>query len=770
MHAVGNIGVRFGALCLLIITFLLLFSTPASADESKQIVAIETSGNRYVESGAILANVQSKVGEVLSRRQVSRDVRTLFKTGYFEDVHVEGFPEDGGIRLVYVVRENPLIADLKIEGNEEIPDKDLKPRLDLKPGRVFSAAKLRKDRNAIRKAYLKKGYYQVDVTADTSVRKDGRVNVTLNILEGEITHIKRIHFVGNSAFSDDQLRDEVVSRQSDLTSWFTDRDVFNRERFGADSQMLQQFYMNNGYLDMRIESARLSLTPDKQNFYLTFSIYEGPQYTIDQVDLQGDMVPSREALEKALALKKGDIYSVTELRKTIEALELAVGDEGYAFASVTPLFKRDVESRLLSITFDVEKGQEVYVERIEISGNEKTSDKVARRELRQNEGERYSASAVKRSRERLQRLQLFKDVRVNLKKQEQVDKVHMNVEVEDDNSGSFKIGAGYSQIEKLFLTASFEEKNFLGKGYATNVSADLGSVTQNFNVSVTDPYFLNSEVSASINAYKSQTKAEDFANYKQDNYGGGMNFGVPLSEMLSYSIGYQYNHSKLTDIVLPASIALLSQQGIQTTGEVIQNIVWDSRNRRIGPTSGHMEQLGVGVAGLGGSNRFVEASFSSNAYFSLTEKLVLSSSFAVKSISGFGGRDVPIYRRYSIGGIGSVRGFDAYGISLRDPATGEAIGGDKEMTGSLSFLFPLPFMETAGFRGAIFADAGIVWGQVKTLNISSKFSGANIRSSVGLGIEWMSPVAPITLAWAFPINKVQGDLERNFEFGLGVSF
>jgi len=755
---------------------MLVFPLNLMAEEGKKIVSIETSGNRYVESAAILANVRSKEGEILSRKQISRDVRKLFDTGYFEDVHVEGFPADGGIRLVYIVKENPLIAEISILGNDEIPDKKLKPKLEMKPGRVFSESKLRKDRNTIRKAYLKKGYYQVDVVAEKEVRDDGRVNLTLNVSEGDITHIKRIYFVGNEAYSDDVLRGEVVSKQSDLVSWFTDYDVFDRERFGADSQMLQQFYLNNGYVDMKIESARLSLTPDKQNFYLTFSIFEGPQYSIDQIDFQGDLVPSREALEAAVTLAKGDTYSITQLRKTIDALEVAVGDEGYAFVSVTPLFKRDVALKKLSITFDIEKGQEVYVERIEVSGNAKTSDEVARRELRQNEGERYNASAIRRSKERLQRSQLFKDVRINLKKQDEIDKVNVNVEVEDDKTGNFKLGAGYSQVEKVFLTASVEEKNFLGKGYTTNVSADLGAVTQNFNVNLSDPYFLGSEVGASLNAFKTQTKLGDVTNYKQDSFGGGLNFGIPITEYLSYSIGYQYNRSKLTDIQLPASLLLLAQQGVQTTGEVIQGISWDTRNRGLAPTEGHVEYLGLSVAGVGGSNRFYEASFSSDSFFSLTETLVLSPSFGFKTIAGYGKRDVPIYRRYSIGGVGSIRGFDNYGISLRDPATAEPIGGDKQMTASLSLLFPLPFMETAGFRGAIFFDAGIVWGKVnttvgaQTLNISSKFTGSNIRTSAGAGIEWMSPVGPITLAWGFPINKVQGDLERNFEFAMGVGF
>ncbi len=770
MHAARSYVLLGAFFLLVVVTTLFQPLSAGAADIGKRIVAIETSGNRYVERAAILANIESKTGELLSRRQISRDVRALFKTGFFADVHVEGVPEKNGIRLIYVVKENPLIAKLSILGNDEIVDKDLKPKLGLKPGRMFSAAKLRKDRNIIRKAYLKKGYYQVDVTAEKVLREDGRIDLTLHVHEGNITHIKRIRFVGNKAFSDETLRDELASRQSDFASWFSDRDVFDRERFGADTQLLRQYYMNHGYLDVKVESAQLSLTPDKGSFYLTFSLYEGPQYSIDQIELQGDLVPSREALLEAIELEKGEMYSVTALRNSITALEEIVGDEGYAFASVTPLFKRDVESQKLSVTFDIEKGREVYVERIEISGNEKTTDKVVRRELRQYEGERYTASGVKRSKERLQRLRLFKDVRVNLEKEDEADRVRMNVNIEEDKTGSFSAGAGYSGLEKVFLTAKIEERNFLGKGYTTNLSADVGSKTQNLNASVSDPYFLDSDVSASLSLFKTQTKLGDIVNYKQDSFGGGVNFGIPITEFLTYSIGYQYNHSKLFDILQPASLVLLSQEGVQTTGELIQFISWDTRDRTIAPSKGHVEQLGLNVAGLGGQNRFYEITASSKSYFSLSEGFVLRPAFAAKTINGYGGKELPIYRRYSLGGIGSLRGFDSFGVTLRDAATGEVIGGDKQLNASLDLFFPLPYMETAGFRGVLFFDAGTVWGSIPAFNISEPFSSSNIRTSVGVGIEWMSPVGPLSLAWGFPITKVAGDIKRNFGFALGVGF
>jgi len=763
---------------LLAVTLALFPAIGFSAEQKaeKRVFSIEVSGNRYVESAAILANVETKVGKPLSKKTISQDVKRLFKTGYFEDVYVVGNPQADGVRLTYTVKENPLISKLDILGNDEVVDKDIKPKLSLKPGRVFSAAKLRADRNTIRKAYLKKGFYQVDVRAETVIEKDERVALTLTVSEGEITHIKRIQFISNTAFSDSELREVLASQESDLMSWFSDKDVFNKERFGGDAQLLQQHYLNNGYMDIAIESVQISLTPDKKDFYLTFALHEGPQYSVNGIDIQGDMVPSREILLEAVELEDGEIYSVTALRNSITAMEEKIGDEGYAFASVTPLFKRDIASKKVSITFDIEKGKEVYIERIEISGNEKTEDPVARRELRQIEGARYSATKVRRSKERLKHSQLYKDVRVNLEKGEADDLVQMNINLEEDKTGNFSMGAGYSQVEKVFITASVGERNFLGKGYTTNVSADIGGSTQNYNVNLADPYFLDSDVRASVNLFKTQTKLEDITSYKQDSLGGGVSFSVPLSEHLAYGIGYQYNRSNLTEIPVGASLLLQSQAGRQTTGELSQSLTWDTRDRALAPTEGHQESLGLAVAGLGGDNNFVEVAASTRSYFSLGEGYVFSPTFSASYIKGFGGKEIPIYRRYSMGGIGSLRGFDSYGVTIRDPLTGDVIGGDKKFHVSLDLFFPLPYMETAGFRGVFFLDAGSTWGSVstsvgaQTLNVSEMFSTSRIRTSTGVGIEWMSPVGPLTMVWGYPITTVAGDIKRNFEFGLGVGF
>ncbi len=703
--------------------------------------------------------------EPLDQRSVSEDLKRLYATGFFEDIRVLREPKKSGIVLVFDVQENPLVGEISILGNDEIPDKTLKPKLKLKSGQIFSKARVAADIRTIQREYLKKGYYQVEVELSPKTLKDGRVDVTFEVHEGEITRIKRIRFVGNQTFSDSKLRGAIASREANnLPSWFSDTDIVDKKRMGADGQLLEQFYRNHGFLDVNIESMLFTLSPDKEWFYITFNLHEGIQYRVGKLVLQGDMVPSKNALADSITLESGEIYSQGELQKSLEAMNEKVGDEGYAFASVTPLFQRHLEERIVDLTFDVEKGSKVYIERVEIGGNQKTEDRIIRREIRLAEGELFSASKLNLSKRRLKKLDYFEDVRVSLPKGSEPDKVVMKVDIEEKKTGSFSLGGGYSQLEKIFFTAKVDEKNFLGKGWQTNLSGDIGSKTKNLSVSVTEPYFLEKDLSVSVNAFKQQTRLEDFVLYKQDNIGGGINFGVPLTENMSYGVGYQIVRTNLFDIPPDASAILLSQAGKQTTGEVLQSLIWDTTDHPITPSSGHIESLRLGVAGLGGSNRFVETKLSSEFYFPVWNELTLSPSVKGQFIHGYSGREVPVYRRYSMGGLQTMRGFDNFGITILDPVSGDIIGGNKTATASLDLFFPIPYIETSGFRGVFFADTGTVADRSQSLQF------ADLRVSLGFGIQWLSPVGPIGLVWGFPVRKKPEDRVQNFNFAIGSQF
>jgi len=732
------------------------------------IVDIAIEGNRYIETPALLPKIKSHKGEALSKRQVSRDVQKLFATGYFSDVHAEGERVDGGLKLIFVVVENPVIAKISIEGNKEISDKKLKPQIKMKPGFILSPRLERTASNSIRKAYLEKGFYQMAVVIKTKLLDDGRIDVVIEVNEGDVTHIKEIRFIGNAAFTDAELLEPLASRESNFGSWFTDRDVFNRQRFEADAQLLRQFYQDAGYLDARIESTRLMLSPNKDDFYLALSVYEGTKFTVSAIELQGDIVPSSEALLEKVTLKAGDVYSITKLRQSILALTEVVGDEGFAFVSVTPSFRRNIKNNTVGIVFDIEKGREVYVERVEISGHTKTKDYVMRRELRQNEGERYSASHVARSKERLTRLGYVKDVRVSTPTGSADDLVEMKLDVTEGKSGTFSAGMTYSQLNKIALTGKIEEQNLFGEGYRVNLSADVGGATNNYSANLIDPYFLAEDVSASVSIFRTQTDQVTLLKYTQDTQGASFTIGIALNEYARYSVGYSQSSTTIVGDLLDTSAALRSQEGTYSTGELTQALSFDTRNRITAPTKGGLYSASLGYAGLTGDRSFYEMNLSAQHYIPLSDFWTLRGSANTGLIKGYGGKVAPIYRRYSLGGFGSLRGYDFFGVSLRDPATLDVLGGEQKATASIDLIFPLPYMESAGFRGAFFADVGTVWGT--TGIVTEDLNPKKVRGSYGLSIEWISPVGPITMTWAKAYNAQLNDSERGFEFALGRGF
>lgn len=750
-----------------------------AADTAPLITSIDVEGVKFVEKQAVIARMGSRVGTPLDRRQLSRDVRALYQAGFFSDVRFTGDRSDKGIRLVCHVKEYPLIATLKIEGNDEHSTKDLEKKLKIQPGGFFSPQTQNADRNTLRKGYLKDGFYQNNVEFVSKPRKDGRVDVVVKIFEGKVTRISRIHFIGNHSFSDSELAGAIASRQTDLVATLMKRDVFDKKRFGADVQMLQQFYLNHGYLDMKVDSEQLTLSSDKRSFSLTFSIHEGIQYRVDQLDVQGDVVPDKETLVKLIELESGENYSLKKMGDSIQAITDRVGDEGYAFASVTPLMKRDIDAHTVSISFEIDKGQEVYVERIEITGNEKTEDVVLRRLIRQSEGARYQGTQVQHSREELGRAVMVDDVRVSMAKTDVPDQVDMKVNIKEKKTGTITGGIGYSQREKVILTAKIAENNLFGKGYQANVNGQLGKVTQNISGSFTDPYFLDTDISASLNFSKVKSDPITTITYRTDSSSFGTSFGLPITLNLSYNIAYNYSRTTLSAVPANSSNLIKAQAGTTVIGEISNALTWDTRDRLMSPRRGTMESLSFSLAGLAGNSKFWEAAASSAIYvpFDKEGEFVLNPSFDYRTISSLKGTNVPLWRRYSLGGIGSLRGFDINGVSLRDQVTGEALGGDKQLRGGVNLFFPLPYMRTSGFRGLVFADAGTVWGQAsnKVGNIAfatvpEAFSFARVRYAVGFGMEWLSPIGPVGFAWSFPLRTVQGDITRNFEFALGSSF
>jgi len=744
----------------------------ANASTSNKILSLSVEGNRYIEKAAILTALDSKQGDVLNRRTMSRDIQRLYATGTYKDLQFTGVRSANGIKLTLHVKEQPFISHYEVEGNDAVSSKDLKHKLKLKEGMIFTPNLMRKDINTLRRGYLKKGFYQVDVQPKKNMLADGTMSLVVHVIEGEKTHIRQIRFMGNHDFTADTLLSEISVRSTNLLTWMINKDIINQKKFGNDGQRLSQFYQNHGYLDMRVESSQLMLTPDKKDFYLNFSVHEGAIYMVNKLDVTGDLLPSKEKLMAGIQLQVGEHYSLSDLKKSIHNMTILVGDEGYAFANVTPLFKRDLEKHTVAITFDVEKGRKVYIERIEVVGNEKTDDVVIRREMRLDESEKFSATGMRLSKEKLGRLQLFKDVRISMPKGSADDRVNAKVNVTENKTGSFTVGFGYSQIEKMLFRIKTDQKNVLGKGYGASLTADVGSRTQNFNISLTDPYFLDQDIQATVNVNKTQTTQSQLftATYTQNNVGGGLGFSFALSEHVSDSINYQYSNSNITNIPVNSTLILQSQAGRQTTSEVSESLAFDDRDRATQTRRGSVYSVHISAATVGGNNRFYEGGLGLQKFLPLSDDVTLRASSASSIISGYAGKTVPIYRRYSLGGDNLLHGFDFYGVSMRDPLTAQAVGGNQKLTANLDLFFPLPYVQTGGIRGVLFVDAGMVWGHAVSNVPALKFNPSHLRASTGVGIEWISPVGPVTLSWAKVLKKQPQDLLRSFDFGLGGTF
>ncbi len=758
----------------------LLAGAQAAFAAAPKVVEIQVQGLRMLDTRAALDLLSLHRGDALRREALAESVKRLFTSGLFRDVEVWAEPSEGGVRLVLKLKENPIIASLRFEGNEEFSDKTLKTRLkELRPGRVLSPQAVHKALVRIRKGYFKKGYYQVRAQVRTHKRSDGRVDVVVAIDEGPQTRIKRISFLGVQAFSREELARKIVSKTEDLATAITNRDVFSREKTAADVQLIEEFYQNRGFLDARVESATARVAMDRSGFILAYGVREGVRYRIGKLNLEGDLVPSKAALEKRIKLKEGEWYSLKKLRETIDALTEAVGEEGYAYATVTPLFRRDPDNQLVDITFAIEKGPEIYIRRIDITGNERSDDETIRREIKQDEAARYDARRMRLSKRRLKRLAAIKDARFALKRLADAPNLaDLKVEVEEQKTGSLAFGIGYSQLEKTFIQGRISEKNLFGKGYQASFNGQIGARTQNFTVSFTDPYFLGEELAATWSAYKQDTRFNQVVTtltYQTRSAGGSFSLSWPIGEFWSLGTSYRYDRTDLLNVPPTASLLAKAQAGRHTTGELGFSISYDSRDRVIAPSAGVYASLGLNLAGLGGTSRFAEGTFSLRAYHALDAEgaWVLAPSMQLSAIQG---PKLPLYRRYSLGGLGTVRGFDYYGISLRDPKTLEALGGNAMWTINLNLYVPVPGLRTAGFRGVLFADAGTVWGSIheqvagQRIDVTQPFSLGSMRAAVGFGFEWVSPIGPIGLYWGFPVRKQSQDIVRRFEFALGAMF
>jgi outer membrane protein insertion porin family len=745
--------------------FLLVGAAAAQSFRPFVVKDIRVEGLQRTEPGTVFSYLPVKVGETMNAEKAQAALRALYATGFFQDVRLEAENDV----LVVFVRERPAIAQIDFSGMKDFePDtvRKVLRELGLAEGRIFDRSVLDAAEQELKRQYLSKGLYAAGVQTTVTPLERNRVGISIAVEEGEVAKIRGINIVGVRAFKERELLDQVVLRTPGWLTWYTKHDRYSRERLAADLEALRSFYQNRGYLDFQIESTQVSITPDRRDIYITVNILEGEKYTVSKVELSGQMLLPREELEKLVRLKPGDVFSREKLAAGTKAIAERLGNEGYAFANANAIPELDKEKRSVAFNIVIDPGRRVYVRRIDIAGNTKTRDEVVRREMRQLEGAFYDASKIQLSRRRIDRTQYFSDVTVETQPVEgNPDQVDVVYNVKERATGALLLGVGFSSIENIALSASLTQSNIFGTGKFLSFNINSGSVNTVYALSYLNPYFTVDGVSQGFDVYHRKTDASSLAvgPYRTSAVGGGVKFGYPVSEISSVDFGLNLESVELETFVnSPLSyINFVQSFGNQYSyGSLHAGFSRDTRDSLIVTTAGTLMRTTGEVSS--GDLQYYRLGYQHHWYYPLTRDYTLLLGGEVGYADGYGGRPLPFFKNYFGGGPGSVRGYRSLSLGERD-ILGNAVGGNRKLTGSAEVLFPMPgAAQDRSVRLAAFVDGGQVY--------TNNFDLGELRYSTGLALFWSSPFGPLRLSWAQPLNSKPGDSIQRLQFTFGTGF
>ncbi|MGM0475924.1 MAG: outer membrane protein assembly factor BamA [Pseudomonadota bacterium] len=748
-----------------------LLTPIAVAVEPFTVDDIRVEGLQRISLGSVLNRMEFEAGETLEADDAAAVVRNLFATGFFHDVILS---RDGDT-LVVDVRERPSIGELTIEGNQDIGTDELSDSLEsigLAEGRIFNRSVLERVEQELRRQYYSNGKYGVTIETTVEPLPRNRVAVRVDIHEGDVARIRQLNLVGNRAFETDELLDNFELGPRRPLALFSSRDSYSQQRLTGDLETLRSHYLDRGYVDFQITSSQVSITPEKDDVYVTVNVSEGNQFTVSEVTLDARRFPvEREELEGMVEIEPGEIFSRSRVTRAAERISERLAREGYAFADVNPVPSFDREAREVALRFDIEPGNRVYVRRIEISGNNKTRDEVIRREMRQLEGALLLPERVNLSRQRLNRLGFFEQVNVDTRPVPGTDdQVDLEVRVVEMPSGSLSAGIGYSESQGMLVNASVTQRNFLGTGTRNSLTINNSEQSEVYELSYTDPYHTRSGISRSLRANYRSTDTDGgrafVTRFVTDSYGAGVNYGFPMGERetLRFGVDYEHTHLKTTG-GSPNEV----DDYIDTYGdrygnwELSTGWTYDSRDRGLFPRSGGRLKTSLSTTGPGSDLEYYRVSLDPQYYIPLGERATFSLSSRIGYGDGYGDTDeLPIFERYYSGGTNSVRGFRANSLGPRDQENDRALGGSFVTNASLELMFPPGDGES--MRVGFFIDGGNVFADI------DDFDGDEIRASYGAGLNWLTPVGLLQLSYAQPLIAEDDDELETVQFNIGMPF
>ncbi len=742
---------------------------PPSVIAPIMVDAIRVEGAQRLEPETVMSYLTLQKGQTATTATVSESLKALFATGLFQDIDI--YME--GTTVVVKVAENPVVNKVIFEGNSEIKTEDLEKEIQLKSRLVYTLPRVQRDVQRLLDVYRRSGRFAAVIEPKLIRREQNRVDVVFEISEGSRTGVKNISFVGNSRFDEGTLRGVINTRESAWWRLFSNSDYYDPDRLNYDRDLLRKFYLNAGYVDFRVLSANAELSPDKKNFFITFALEEGVRYKLGAIKIVSQIKGlDGEKYRDQITTKSDDWYSASEVERSVDLLTNSVDRLQYAFIEVTPDIDRHKDTQTIDVTYNIHEGPHVFVSRIDVEGNVRTMDKVVRREMNFAEGDAFNKAKLERSEQRIKDLGYFEEVKLTPEEGAQPDQTVIKAMVKEKATGEISFGAGYSTTDGPLGDFSIREKNFMGKGQDIRFGATLSGRTQQYDISFTEPYFLDRDLAAGVDLFRTTTSNQDSSSFDETNTGLSLRLGYPLSEKLRQRLNYTFQNTNISSVPADASRFIREQQGQTNTSLVGQELTYDARDSRLEPTKGYVIRLNNDFAGVGGNVRYLRNRLKATEYFKLAEGWVFSVEGEGGYISGLG-KNVRIADRFFMGGD-TLRGFKFAGVGPRDMTPGannDALGGNRFVRGTTELTMPSGLPEEVGVKLHLFADAGTLGEVQASIQPNEDLrTEESIRISAGVGATWQSPFGPIRLDLAKAIRKKSYDQTEILRFNFGTKF
>ncbi len=723
------------------------------------IASIAPSGNERIDTGAIARKIKTKKGDFYNPVTLREDLKAIFKMGYFENVRIEVEDSAAGKVVTFEVTEKPIIRRIDYSGIDTFTKEELADATKIGINTILNSSKINDGVLAIKGLYRAKGYYNTTVTAQVSYPDPEHAELRFAITEGDKIFIKKISFVGNKTFTNSDLEDVIESSAKNWLSWLTEGGLMKQEMINQDVARLGSFYNNHGFLEVKLATPKVVQEGDW--LYITFTIDEGPRYRVGTISFEGDLIADKQTLRNMTSLQNQNFFNRQVLREDILKLTDFYSESGFAFAEIRPQRRKSTTGNRVDVIINIDKGDLVYIQRIVIKGNSRTRDNVIRRELKISEGGVFDSKALRISTQRLQRLDFFEEVNIVPEPALDPSKMNVTVNIKEKSTGQFSVGAGYSSVDSFMLMGEISENNFLGRGDRLSLAANVSGVSSRFNLGYTDPRFRDSNLSLGVDLFN---WSREFDDYDKDSKGGALRIGYPIFERWRGYGSYSYTDTVLTNVSEFASQIILDSLDINVTSAVKFGMVRDTRDRANGARSGSENSISIKYAGgpLAGDAEFTKIEAFTSWYFPLPWTTVFHFKLAGGSVWENQDGKLPVYERFYLGGINTIRGFQYGKASPIDPLTGDRIGGDKMWYTNIEYVFPI--MDEAGIRGVVFFDAGEVTAD------HAEFGFDSYNKATGLELRWLSPMGPLRLVYGYNLDPSEGEDTTVWDFSIGGSF